>query len=72
MKKYTGVWGSGDAGENGIYTQGYGEQVLSSRELDKLGIELIDVISRDYADSTIESLIAQNEERMARAREARE
>lgn len=70
MKKYTGIWGSGDAGANGIYTKNYREQVLSSYALHRLGIELVTVIKNDWSDTTIESLIVQNQERMAEAKAA--
>lgn len=70
MKKYTGVWGSGDAGANGIYTEDCNEQVLDARALDKLGIELVAVIRNDWSDTAIDGLIIQNRERMASAKAA--
>lgn len=72
MKNYTAIHGSQDAGENGIYTLGYGRMVLSSRELSKLGVNLIRVIANDWSDSTIRDLIARNEERMVKARRKRD
>ena len=66
MKNYTAVSGSSDAGENGIYTMGYDAMVLSSRELDKLGVSLSRVVYADWSDTAIEDLVAQNEKRMAK------
>lgn len=68
MKRYAGILGSGDAGANGIYTKDGGEQVLDAGALDKLGVELITVIVRDWSDTAIEALIVQSQERMAKAK----
>ena len=70
MKNYTAISGSSDAGENGIYTLGYGTMVLSARELDKLNVQLSRVVYADWSDTAIKSLIAQNEKRMAKNKAA--
>lgn len=57
MKKYTAICGSGDAAENGIWTQDYKRQVLSARELHALGVELSEAIYHDWSDAAIDALV---------------
>jgi hypothetical protein len=61
MINYTGIWGSDEAG---IWTKGYRRQVLSARELGKLGVDLVTVIRHDWSDAAIDDLIARNDARM--------
>ena len=70
MKRYDGLLGGDDAGANGIYSKETGEMVLSSTELDALGVSLFIVVTHDWADATIEDLMVQTAERQARNKAA--
>jgi len=66
MKRYDGLLGGDDAGANGIYSKETGEMVLSSRELDALGVSLFVAVTHDWSDATIEDLMVRTAERQAR------